>query len=104
MSLNLQSVISSILSSVPEVAGKPGPAWADWLAGHCPELMAPEVYQVLGAGGIYSLSGKEQDSIQLREYAASWNGEHLARALTNHLEVVKENTPDKRTSILPRLN
>lgn len=34
----------------------------------------------------------------------SWNGQHLALVFANHLKAVKENTSDRRISVLPRLN
>lgn len=58
-----------------EIAGKTGPDWADWLAGHCPFPMASEVHQLLAAG-VYSISGKEQSIKILRDYAASWITDH----------------------------
>lgn len=65
------------LAVVPRsaVAEKSGPAWADWLAGQCPDPMVQEVHQLLG-GGVYSRSAKEQNIGPLRDYAACWIAHH----------------------------
>jgi hypothetical protein len=65
------------LTVVPraEIAAKTGSAWADWLASHSPEAMAPEVHQLLSIG-VYGRSGAEQDVSQLHEYAARWIARH----------------------------
>jgi hypothetical protein len=54
-----------------EIAAKTGSAWADWLAGQCPESMDPEVKKLLSFG-VYGLPGAEQDVRLLRNYAACW--------------------------------
>lgn len=65
------------LAVVPrtEIAGKTGPAWADWLADRSHESMSPEVYQMLSLG-VYDRSSGQYDISLLHDYAARWISTH----------------------------
>ena len=85
------------LAVVPrsEVAQKTGAEWADWLAGQCPVPMTSEVHQFL-AGGVYSVSAKEQNVDKLRDYAVSWITRHHLSSLHAAEKLVKraDTTPE----------
>jgi len=68
------------VESRAEIAVKTGAGWADWLAGHCPDPMAPEVHQLLAAG-VYSDPGKEENITILRDYASCWITRHHISSL-----------------------
>lgn len=70
------------LAVVPriEIAEKTGPAWADWLAGNCPDAMTPKVRQLLEVG-VYSVSEQESGISALRDYVACWITHHNINSL-----------------------